>query len=224
MELSQTVEILSQVGLSAVAAFLSILLWSNTRDSAWLFIIVGVIVKFAEVIYTTLEMFGIVRSNLFTFSEVAVGRVILVSLPYILFSIGFIIMITRNRVRYQAIAAELKEAGDKEKKRKAGRKAEGESSEPEPRKADEVPGSEAPAAEAGETAAERPPAAAPSEAVPVEVEELTEADELEEIEEVDEAEELTEPEELEEIEDAEEEPEELETLEELEEVEPEDEK
>lgn len=108
MDLGQTVEILTQVGLSAIAAFLAILLWSNTRDTAWMFIVVGLVVEFARVIYSTLELFGIVQENIFIISGIAIGRVILVALPYIFFCIAIIIMIVRNRVRYEAITRELK--------------------------------------------------------------------------------------------------------------------
>jgi hypothetical protein len=108
MDLGQTVEILTRVGLSAVAAFLAILLWSNTRDTAWMFIVVGLVVEFAQVMYSTLELFGIVQENVFTLAGIAVGRVVLIALPYIFFCIAVIIMIARNRVRYEAIASELR--------------------------------------------------------------------------------------------------------------------
>jgi hypothetical protein len=108
MDLGQTVEILTKVGLSAVAAFLAILLWSNTRDTAWMFIVVGLVVEFAQVMYSTLELFGIVQENVFTLAGIAVGRVVLIALPYVFFCIAVIIMIARNRVRYEAIASELR--------------------------------------------------------------------------------------------------------------------
>ncbi len=115
MGLGQMIEILTQLGFSAIATFLAILLWSTTRDTAWMFVVLGMIIKFAEVMFSTLEMFGIVQTELILLSGVAVGKVALIGLPYVLFSIAFAVMVVRNRVRYEAFTEELegeKEEGD----------------------------------------------------------------------------------------------------------------
>lgn len=116
MGLGQTVELLAQLGLAAVAAFLAILLWSTTRDTPWMFLVLGMIIKFTEVMVSTLELFGIIQSRLIIISGIEIGKVLLIGLPYVFFSIAFIIMILRNRVRYESVAEELQKK--KERKRK----------------------------------------------------------------------------------------------------------
>ncbi|MFP4562597.1 MAG: hypothetical protein ACLFRY_04725 [Spirochaetia bacterium] len=104
MDLGMTVEILTQLGLGAVATFLAILLWSYTRDSAWMLVIIGIILKFGEVMYTTFELFGIVRPGLLVIKGVAVGKVVLLALPYIAFAAAFLVMILRSRVRIRTLS------------------------------------------------------------------------------------------------------------------------
>lgn len=140
MDLGMTVEILTQLGLGALVTFFAILLWSYTRDSAWMLVIIGIILKFGEVMYTTFELFGIVRPGLLVIRGVAVGKVVLLALPYIAFAAAFLIMILRSRVRIRTLSEsmEREETGGRRKRRKE--LAEGSSPEagpPEPSTAPE---------------------------------------------------------------------------------------
>ena len=185
MDLGQMIEILTQLGFSAIATFLAILLWSSTRDAAWMFVVLGMIVKFAEVMFSTLELFGIVQTELVLLSGVAVGKVILIGLPYVLFSIAFGIMVIRNRIRYEAFAEELeveKTRGIGKRKRKRQLETGKAASD-----GDETPaGNETPAGEA-ETAEEKQ-----------EVEEVEAAEEVMDYDELDDVEEAEPVEEVEE--------------------------
>ena len=123
MDFSSMVEILSQLTLSAVATFLAILLWSNTRDTAWMFIVMGIILWFGRVMYSTLALFGIVQGELYVIAGLSLVKVVFFNLPYLFFIIAFIIMIVRNRVRYETISAELRK--QERKKTKELEKTEG---------------------------------------------------------------------------------------------------
>ena len=195
MDLGMTVEILTQLGLGALVAFLAILLWSYTRDSAWMLVIIGIILKFGEVMYTTFELFGIVRPGLLVIKGVAVGKVVLLALPYIAFAAAFLVMILRSRVRIRTLSSS------------AERRKEPAEVPPPPEPTAALEGGGEPAGgaadraireeeEAGNAAAER---AAKAEAL----EEAEPAEEIEEIEEVEEVEEAEEIEPLEEVEDEE---------------------
>ena len=59
MDSGQLIFILSRLILGALASFLAIMLWSRTRDAAWMLIIIGVIAGFAETVYEILKLFGI---------------------------------------------------------------------------------------------------------------------------------------------------------------------
>ena len=98
METAELITVMARLGIGAIATFLAIILWSNTRDTAWLFIIMGVILRYGEIMYSTFQIFGILTGETILFG-VPVVRIALTNLPAILFSIGFIIMISRSRLR-----------------------------------------------------------------------------------------------------------------------------
>ena len=67
MDFASFVIIISKVIIGGIGTFFAVLLWSKTRDAAWIFVILGVIVEYIAIIYSTLEMFGVVGNNIITF-------------------------------------------------------------------------------------------------------------------------------------------------------------
>ncbi|MEW5816199.1 MAG: hypothetical protein AB1798_12490 [Spirochaetota bacterium] len=129
MEIGQTVMILSRLGIGAAAAFFAILLWSNTRDTAWMFIVMGIIVNFGEVMFSTLEIFGLVHGETYLLAGIPVVKVVFSNLPNVFFIIAFCIMILRLKVRFAAHSTRPKEedseasaAGEAKKMGKRSRK------------------------------------------------------------------------------------------------------
>ena len=100
MGLEQMVMILSRLAAGSLATFLAIILWSKTRDTAWMFIIIGIIVGYGEIVYVTLKAFGVVHAELIVFKGISLFEVVLAVLPVLFFSIAFIIMILRRSIRY----------------------------------------------------------------------------------------------------------------------------
>ncbi len=81
----------------AFATFCAILLWSRTRDMAWTFVIVGVILSYTGIVYDTLATFGIVDEATFALRGVPVVQIVLTDLPLLALGIGFIIAVARRR-------------------------------------------------------------------------------------------------------------------------------
>jgi len=99
MELGELVTLLSRLGMGAIGTFFAILLWSQTRDVSWVLVIIGTLVAYAEIVLSTLERFGILPETYFEVSGFPLLRVVLVNLPMLLYTLGFITMIARRRVR-----------------------------------------------------------------------------------------------------------------------------
>ena len=103
MEFSD-ITVLIRLFLGALATFVGILLWSRTRDAAWILVVLGVLVSYAEIIFSTLEKFGIVRMESLTVPGVGVLplegiiKLFLMNLPLILFVVAFLLVITRRRI------------------------------------------------------------------------------------------------------------------------------
>ena len=51
MSAADTILLVSRLATAAVAAFLAILLWSRTRDLAWMLIVIGVIASYADILF-----------------------------------------------------------------------------------------------------------------------------------------------------------------------------
>ena len=91
--------ILSRLGVGAIGTFFAILLWSQTRDASWVLVIVGTLVSYVEIVFTTLERFGIVSGEMFMLSGLPLLRILLANLPMVLYICAFISMIARRRLR-----------------------------------------------------------------------------------------------------------------------------
>lgn len=85
--------------IGSLAAFFSIVLWSKTRDSAWMFVIGGILTYYVKVLYTSFETFGIIQEGVFVFHPALRIVFILENLPSLFFLTAIIIMIFR--VRYK---------------------------------------------------------------------------------------------------------------------------
>ena len=94
MDLSQAIFIICQLALGAVLTFLAIMLWSRTRNIAWMFIIIGVIVSYIEIIYHILGLFGI-GSEFFLIGSVPIITFVLPLLRMTFFIGGIFVMIVR---------------------------------------------------------------------------------------------------------------------------------
>lgn len=96
MAVDGLVLILSKLAVGAVATFLAIMLWSQTRDTAWMFVIIATIVSYGETVLSTLEFFGLVSIELLPVLGVSVFRIVFGVLPAIFLCIGFGIMVRRK--------------------------------------------------------------------------------------------------------------------------------
>jgi len=96
MGTQQVILMLSRFTLGAIATFLAILLWSRTRDTAWMLIVVGTIAYYGEIVFTALEAFGVIRLDVLTIGSVAVFPIILANLPIFFFILAFLVMLVRR--------------------------------------------------------------------------------------------------------------------------------
>ena len=95
MEKGQLILIMSQLGFGAVATFLAIMLWSRTREAAWMLIIIGAIIAYIEIVYSILNIFGM-TSDFFIFETVPIVSFILPLLRMLFFIAAFLVMIIKQ--------------------------------------------------------------------------------------------------------------------------------
>ena len=100
MDTGQLVYIISRLSLGAIAAFFAILLWSRTRDIAWMLMVIGAIAAYVETVYSILELFGITGDNLLSIGSVPVISILLPCLPVFFIAAAFAVMVFRKYWRH----------------------------------------------------------------------------------------------------------------------------
>jgi hypothetical protein len=96
MDTGEIIYISSRLFLGAVAAFFAIILWSKTRDVAWMLMVIGTIAAYAEIVYSILDIFGITGVNLPSIGSVPLASIVLPNLPAVFFIAAFVVMVARK--------------------------------------------------------------------------------------------------------------------------------
>ena len=96
MDLGQAVYVLSRLILGALASFLAIILWSRTRDVAWMLVIIGTITAYLGTLYAIMSQFGIVSGSSLTIGTLPLMSILLPSLPTLFIIAAFLVMVTRK--------------------------------------------------------------------------------------------------------------------------------
>lgn len=98
MDSAALISAIARLGFGAIATFFAILLWSTTRDVAWMFVVMGTIIRYGEIMYSTFLLFGILQTEPLVFG-IPLVRLILTNLPTVLYTVAFIIVVARSRGR-----------------------------------------------------------------------------------------------------------------------------
>jgi hypothetical protein len=99
MDSGEILFIVSRLTTGALAAFFAIMLWSKTRDVAWMLMVIGTIAAYVETVYSILNLFGITGSQ-FSIGSVAVAAIVLPNLRTGFFIAAFVVMVVRKFRRH----------------------------------------------------------------------------------------------------------------------------
>lgn len=86
------------VGFSA--SLTAVLLWSKTRQSSWLFIVMGTVTLYSETIFSVLDLFGLSNFYLLTVYGISLMKLIFAILPFLFFTVGFILFLLNRKGRF----------------------------------------------------------------------------------------------------------------------------
>ena len=96
MDSGQILYIICRLTLGGVAAFLAIMLWSKTRDPAWMFMVIGAIATYGEAVYSTLVFLGVIAESTIIIGSMSVASIVIPCLPILFFIAGFAVMVVRK--------------------------------------------------------------------------------------------------------------------------------
>jgi len=100
MEVGQLIYILSRLILGGLASFLAIMLWTRTRDTAWMLVIMGIIAAYGETIFTIVNLFGVYSRTAIYIGTVPIARILLSGFPTMFFIAAFAVMVARKYRRH----------------------------------------------------------------------------------------------------------------------------
>ena len=96
MDSGQVVYILSRLSLGALASFFAIMLWSKTRDVAWMLMVIGTIAAYVETVYAILKLFGISGGDILLIGSVPLVSIVLPCLPTVFIIAALAVMVVRK--------------------------------------------------------------------------------------------------------------------------------
>ncbi|MDR3247664.1 MAG: hypothetical protein LBT39_02655 [Treponema sp.] len=95
MDTGEMLFVLSRLILGAAAAFFAIMLWSKTRDPAWMLMVGGTIAAYGETLYAILNHFGI-SAPLPVIGSVPLAAIVIPNVPTVFFVSAFLVMAVRS--------------------------------------------------------------------------------------------------------------------------------
>ncbi len=100
MDIGEIVFTGSRLLFGALASFFAIMLWSKTRDVAWMLMVMGSIAAYAETVYAILDTLGVGGGQRLTLGSVPVVSIILPNLPTGFYIAAFVVMVARKSRRH----------------------------------------------------------------------------------------------------------------------------
>lgn len=97
MQLTE-ISIFIKLILGALGTFFAILVWSKTRNPSWIFIVLGILFHYVNIVFETLETFGIITEKIYSIGNLPILKIILINIPMLLFITGLIIFIIKKKI------------------------------------------------------------------------------------------------------------------------------
>ncbi len=80
-----------------IAALISVLLWSKTRDGAWLTMVIGVVFLYLQKLLEILDAFGFDMYKEIKYGEIEIIPLLFETLPFLFFGLGMFLFLLRIR-------------------------------------------------------------------------------------------------------------------------------
>ena len=91
--------LVTRFAMAGIMTFLAIILWSRTRDVAWMLIVIGAVSSYADLLFDLFTRTGLVDEGKLVLFGLPVARIVFSNLPYLFMSAAFIVMIARKSRR-----------------------------------------------------------------------------------------------------------------------------
>ena len=99
MDSGELLYVTGRLVFGGIAAILAIVLWSRTRDGAWMFVVFAVISTYIEIVYSILELLGVTQGLFITIGTTNVLKIAFSCLPPLFFICAFVMMLAKKMRR-----------------------------------------------------------------------------------------------------------------------------
>jgi hypothetical protein len=99
MDTGSLVLIVSRLLFSAAAAVCAVIIWSKTRDAAWMLIVLGAVSSYVNTVYSILEMFGVTENFFPMIGSVPLATIVISCLPSIFFIAAFCVFLSKRKIK-----------------------------------------------------------------------------------------------------------------------------
>jgi hypothetical protein len=96
MDTGELIYLSSRLFLGALASFFAIMLWSKTRDAAWMLMVMGTLAAYIENVYVILDLFGLSWEETPVTGSVPLTLILLPGLRNVFFIAAFLVMVIRK--------------------------------------------------------------------------------------------------------------------------------
>jgi len=96
MNVGLSVWLVTRFAVAGIMTFLAIVLWSRTRDVAWMLMVIGAVSSYADVLFDLFVRTGIVDEESLALFGLPLARMVFSNLPYLFMSTAFVVMIVRK--------------------------------------------------------------------------------------------------------------------------------
>lgn len=97
MQQSEMILFIIKLVLGGFAAFFAIMLWSKTRDIAWMSLVAGSVISYAGVVYEMMSKFGIIGVAGISIAGIPLATLFFTVIPPLFYIAAFIFMLFRYK-------------------------------------------------------------------------------------------------------------------------------
>ncbi|MDR3160544.1 MAG: hypothetical protein LBU28_02900 [Spirochaetaceae bacterium] len=100
MNIGEICYISSRLFFGALASFFAVILWSKTRDPAWMLVGMGTIAAYIEIVCSVLDRAGLTKTGGSGGISMSLGAIVLSNLPAFFLTGAFMVMVVRKIRRH----------------------------------------------------------------------------------------------------------------------------
>jgi len=81
-----------------IAAFFAIIVWSRTREGAWMLMVAGTLATYMDCVFILLGDLGMIQADFLVVSGIPFARIFFTNLPYLFYALAFLSIAKKKKI------------------------------------------------------------------------------------------------------------------------------